>query len=525
MAVTPQPKPIRSAKIPVELDRQPYPEWSSSAPAKLSENPDEGNVLSSLKELIAAGEQSLDLILGTITDVARQLTGASGAALAMWKEGAMVCRARTGDLAPVLGAHLSAKTGISGECLRTGKMQHCADTENNPLVDLEVCRSLGLRSIAVLPIRGGRAINGILEVFSTRPAAFTEQHIVVLQKLVIFAERARTSYLPTAPTAAPLLLSELQKIQSRVRTRSDRDGEVARASHRTRSRLLILGATGVVLISLLGVGMWLGLRGPGRAGSKAPPAPSSTNPASVSTGNFRSDIAATSTLDLAIGQPPDNDTVWKAHPGGESLSPSTEKPSAGSAVKFASKVDAEAGKKITPDRAQDGSRSPDVAANVVVKYGVPNSQIESKSGSHPDSRSNLHSDATTSLDPLSIPAGSANSSALNGVLSAKASMPGLSPPVSQGVSGGQLVHSVFPVYPAQARALRLEGRVVLDAVIAEDGSLRDIKVVEGPSLLAQSAVDAVQQWRYKPYELDGKPVKNEIRIKVDFKFPAHAASR
>jgi protein TonB len=104
-------------------------------------------------------------------------------------------------------------------------------------------------------------------------------------------------------------------------------------------------------------------------------------------------------------------------------------------------------------------------------------------------------------------------------------MPGLSPPVSQGVSGGQLEHSVFPVYPAQARALRLEGRVVLDAVIAEDGSLRDIKVVEGPSLLAQSAVDAVQQWRYKPYELDGKPVKNEIRIKVDFKFPAHAASR
>ena len=86
------------------------------------------------------------------------------------------------------------------------------------------------------------------------------------------------------------------------------------------------------------------------------------------------------------------------------------------------------------------------------------------------------------------------------------------------------MHSVFPVYPAQARLLHLEGRVVLDAVIVEDGTLRNIKVVEGPPLLAESAVEAVQQWRYKPYELDGKPVKNEIRIKVDFKFPSHAAS-
>src|ERR1039458_5091120 len=148
-----------------------------ACPVTFLENPDEGAVLSSLKELIAAGNHGLDPILGTITDVARQMTGASGAALAMWKEGAMVCRARSGHIAPVLGTQLSAKTGISGECLRTGKIQHCADTENDPHVDLDVCRSLGLRSIAVLPIRGWRGVNGILEVFSTRPAAFTEPHI------------------------------------------------------------------------------------------------------------------------------------------------------------------------------------------------------------------------------------------------------------------------------------------------------------------------------------------------------------
>ncbi|MGA8067467.1 MAG: GAF domain-containing protein, partial [Terriglobales bacterium] len=104
-----------------------------------------------MRNLIATGDHRLDTILGTITDAARQLTGASGAALAMWKDGAMVCRARSGETAPALGARLSAETGISGECLRTGKLQHCLDTENDPLVDVEVCRSLGLRSIAVLP--------------------------------------------------------------------------------------------------------------------------------------------------------------------------------------------------------------------------------------------------------------------------------------------------------------------------------------------------------------------------------------
>ena len=60
---------------------------------------------------------------------------------------------------------------------------------------------------------------------------------------------------------------------------------------------------------------------------------------------------------------------------------------------------------------------------------------------------------------------------------------------------------------------------MLAAVIMEDGTLRDVRVIEGEPLLAQSAADAVKLWRYKPYELDGKPVKNLIRIKVDFKFP------
>jgi hypothetical protein len=86
----PQTKPFRSPEITGGFDSNSPPETSSDPAGDISEHLDESSVLSFLKELIAAGEHSLDTMLGTITDLARQLTGASGAALAMWKDGLMV---------------------------------------------------------------------------------------------------------------------------------------------------------------------------------------------------------------------------------------------------------------------------------------------------------------------------------------------------------------------------------------------------------------------------------------------------
>ena len=211
--VVPQSKPSRTGKIPGALDRDFSPEGAAKRSG--NGNLDESSALTSLKELIATGDHRLDPILAIIADTARQLTGASGAALAMWKEGAMVCRSRSGETAPALGARLSSDTGISGECLRTGKVQHCIDTENDPIVDVEVCRAIGLRSIAVLPIQGWRGINGILEVFSTRPGAFSEAHIALLQQLAALAERARAAQPHGASPAVPKSLSSTEKPQFR----------------------------------------------------------------------------------------------------------------------------------------------------------------------------------------------------------------------------------------------------------------------------------------------------------------------
>ena len=533
--VVPQSKPFRSGKMlnANGIARDFLPETSSSrlgdasgnVSGNVSGNLDESTAVSSLKELIAAGDHRLDPMLATITDAARQLTGASGAALAMWKDGAMVCRARSGDTAPALGARLSAETGISGECLRTGKIQYCTDTEHDPLVDVEVCRSLGLRSIAVLPIQGWRGVNGVLEVFSTKPAAFTEQSITYLQQLAALAERARASQPHDASSAARKPPSAMERPQpSGLFPASDRVGDVALAFLGDRSRPLVLGAIGLVVISLLALVIWLGRRGPDEADGK-------THATMPSVGGATATVNATvnaATPYFPHRHPPDNDPVWKVNPGGESLFPFSGKTSAGTPVKFASKMDVVSGKKTHADRSL---LLGDVAANVAVPRGVPNSQagsqMESQALSHDDSRSEPRSDETPSTEPPSISAGSTNQSALNnnGVLSAKDSSPGLSAPASQEVTGGQLLHRVAPVYPAEARLLRLEGTVILAAVVMEDGTVGDVNVVEGAAVLAQSAVDAVKHWRYQPYELDGKPLKKETRITIDFKFPSEAGSR
>lgn len=88
--------------------------------------------------------------------------------------------------------------------------------------------------------------------------------------------------------------------------------------------------------------------------------------------------------------------------------------------------------------------------------------------------------------------------------------------ISQGVSEGMLIHKVIPVYPAEARANRVQGNVILQAVIDRDGRLKDIRAVQGAPELISAAVGAVQQWRYKPYYLKGEPVEVETVITVNF---------
>jgi protein TonB len=91
--------------------------------------------------------------------------------------------------------------------------------------------------------------------------------------------------------------------------------------------------------------------------------------------------------------------------------------------------------------------------------------------------------------------------------------------VSSGLAQGLLIHQVAPRYPLQARQMRIQGTVVLQAVIGKDGSVQNVRAVSGPQMLIPAATDAVKQWRYKPYLLNGEPVEAETQINVNFSLP------
>ena len=88
--------------------------------------------------------------------------------------------------------------------------------------------------------------------------------------------------------------------------------------------------------------------------------------------------------------------------------------------------------------------------------------------------------------------------------------------VASRVAEANLIHDVAPQYPPEAGRARVEGTVVLMAVIGKDGSVQDVRVESGLPLLAQAAIDAVRQWRYRPYLLNGEPVEVDSRITINF---------
>src|SRR5258705_9711514 len=89
--------------------------------------------------------------------------------------------------------------------------------------------------------------------------------------------------------------------------------------------------------------------------------------------------------------------------------------------------------------------------------------------------------------------------------------------VGEDIKPPRKVADVAPVYPPFARAARVEGIVILEAVIAEDGSVRDVRVLRSQALLDEAAIEAVRQWRFTPTLLNGQPVPVVMTITVAFK--------
>ena len=96
--------------------------------------------------------------------------------------------------------------------------------------------------------------------------------------------------------------------------------------------------------------------------------------------------------------------------------------------------------------------------------------------------------------------------------------------ISGGVMAGLLRNRVMPVYPPEAKAAHVGGTVVLHAIIGKDGSIENVRVISGPEILQNGAIDAVSQWEYQPYLLNGEPTEVDTTITVNFHLEAPPAA-
>ena len=166
------------------------------------------NTLSECGGGALAADLALDLVLNDIVERARASTGATAAAIALLREGTMVCRATTGENAPDLGVPLDTRSGLSAACVESRQWQRCDDSETDPRVDAELCRRLGVRSILVFPVLKQQELLGIIEIFAPRPWAFGEREIETLQALSLAITEsvdhaARLQSAQLAPPEAP----------------------------------------------------------------------------------------------------------------------------------------------------------------------------------------------------------------------------------------------------------------------------------------------------------------------------------
>jgi TonB family protein len=430
---------------------------------RLSPTLEPEHVLAELRTTVSNGHFALQTVLQQIVEAAQMVTGANAAALAMREDVLVICRARAGDMAPDLGTKLEIDAGISGQCLRTGRALRCDDTANDARVDAEVCRRLGLRSLAVVPVGRKPAVSGVLEAFSALPFAFHDTQVELLEEL---AELVMAAERTSAELAAERLREKL--------------GNGTRQSW--PKRRLILVAPAVLL--LLG---WLVFRG------KANSSHLTTAPAQIVNPSVTSPTVEASN---AVVLQPDHSPAVQAR--------NTE-PGLALGVVMASKTE---------------------------KAGASEDVIVRKFSPEPDSNPNtpLNAPASLTLPPAqnadnageTAPAFAAVTSsgrALSELLSASNHLPQPAIKISQGLSGGTIERRVTPIYPPQARARRLEGSVLLQGVVTEDGTLRDLKVLKGDPLLAGAAMEAVAKWRYRPYRLNGEPIRMTTEITLVFKMP------
>jgi TonB family protein len=408
----------------------------------------------------------------------------------------MVCRAATGNLAPDLGIPLNTRDGLSGACLQTRQPQLSVDTEFDPRVDPAISRRRGIRSILIVPVfdMNNALFTGVLEVFSTSPAAFSNTDQKLLEGFAEECARIRQAAIelsqrrPAATAASPELIPP--ELIAPEFTPPEFVAASPRPARRSPSEAWTLVLGSLAILAIIAVSFLIGSR-VGWLRSAASQA-QATNPIPSETSVLRAQ--AESCVGTAAGCP-------------------AEQSSAAPAAALSGKASGKAATRTSP------------AADELVVYEkgkvifrmkpAPAKRQAKVDSTMPDGDSVVEASSTSRIATAKLATTKTSTTKTATTKIAPAQSVWLSPAHAE----TRLLRRTEPQYPPAALASHRAGNVVLEVQVAEDGSVSSIRTLSGDPLLAAAASEAVRNWRYQPYRQHDQPAQFQTDVTLSFSLP------
>ena len=421
-----------------------------------------------------SADLALEIVLNEIVEQACLSTGATGAAIALQRDGELVCRASSGSTAPALGARLDSASGLSVECIRTLQTQRCDDVLVDPHVDVAASQRLGVRSVTVMPLLRAGELAGVFELFSSLPGAFGERDERTLEALAgrVLSHLALSTVEQTE--APPTQVTEMKPEQVAV-------AEPVPVCEPLAVSALIASETLPDLIR--GVPQTPD-NGSGQRGFDF-----------VTTFLGAAVLACAVLLGALLGQ----HFVFR-------------KPAV--RVQPAAPIS----KAVAPGLVGEASPASAVRrADRPVNNAAPAASVKVEGDTIPPGSLRVFQNGKEVFRQSATPTASTPKQG-SGMQRAAQVVP---EDIGQGaaVSGNSVLHRVEPEYPDNAREMHIQGPVVLDVRIGKDGGVQEMTLVSGQPLLVQAAKDAVRQWRFNPRLVNGSPVTMQTRITLNFRLP------
>ena len=440
-------------------------------PSSLTPEEQTTDVRQEFRRLLTGSER--EAALQSLTEILREITQATGAAIALAGPGGDVICVSSSGAAPPTGVVIDGRSGISGACLQSGRTTVCDDAAYDPRVHPDA-RHFAM-SIAAAPVRANNQTRGLVEILSPNPYAFDLNHVHAVEEAAAAVSEAGNPAVAqqATPTISPddtrELITSISQQYDATPARSFKDAAVrlhlpfARPAWLADKRVLAIAAAVLLAAVVL---LWLVLR----------PAPPSDASAPAAAANVATEPTAPApeqsvASNVAPAQP-------EALPPSQPVSPNAAK------------------KKAAPQSSSPKLKEDD-ATIIKLRPADKTPPVPQPAKDEPPAIA-FSTPAVPKLPLTPAP-------------------PALTLTHVSQRTGGELVHKVTPTYPSLALSQRLAGKVELIATVGVTGRVINVRVVSGPALLTQAAVQAVQQWRYSPLLLDGKPMPQELPITVQFR--------